>query len=848
MDYNTFTAKDYFKNLDLPASVQENLMGRLNLQLGVLSEKVKASLTITDEALATCKEKGGKAEESAKEWKRCSFTCNSLITEAVNQEVGSTAFMLKLLADSVIRTDDKKHRLKIGLDPSFYKRDVPPGASCHLLTGRWKEDAPFLRLVLPPSTQGRLVMGFGPSASGKTHWAKKLLRLLAQADHSFPKVFFSVDGGIVRESSAVYQFANEMAHCAGFAGFTNLHAGMFETGKIKKAMEQYLLAESNRVSISLYVPETLGKCEMIAGGVSLPGFSCKDYLKPFHEITRDKMWIGFLMWQHETASDHMKDTTFLEKYSNMKYKCAGCTESGKKREKEDGKPYDSGVYAQSMRNGRKYMAMAPGGKYEIHNAGCDQCISVMWDRSVRNAFSDKFSDIVKTMNKGNDRIEYVDERSGLTGVPKPREKNGYTPEGETMMADEATRKATVAQAKRNANAAATSAATSAAAQAAAAQKAAANRFPTLPPGYTNARKQALVNAEKERRKTLKTAERKAKAASDAAEVSLSKAKERLRFARLDKEKNATKTNAYDKAVRYVTAAEKAAKEARANAEDAERAASMNVEINLGLPENAERDARMAQRLASEKAARAAAAANAKEDFADPAKAAEVVAHAVAHAETAMEQEREKSRAAHDRRAKKPNEITERAFQDAVAAVEAAVSYHTAAMAALRAAKEVERVRGITRVAWRESTKNPMTEEEKVAAQTIRDTAVMNATTAARAARAAAATAKATAATTSAQASASAAEAEEELDGSPTKVKAAANRAKTLKKASAQIQSASHQAAANDRNRQERAARAALNSAALSSGVPKPSVSRFANIGVNGNSIIPHDDPNAFRFP
>ena len=681
---------------------------------------------------------------------------------------------------------------------------------------------------------------------------------MAQADDHFPDVFFSVDGGIVRESSAVYQFANEMAHCAGFAGFTNLHAGMFKTGDIKKAMEEYLLAESNRDGgkpISLYVPETLGKCEVIAGGVSLPGFSCKDYLKPFHEITRDKMWIGFLIWQHETKAAHKEDTTFLEKYPDPKYECAGCTELGKKREKEDGKPYDSKTYAQSMKNGRKYMEMAPGGRYEIHNAGCSTCISVMWDRSDRNAVTDAFSTI---MSAGVDKIEYVDKRSGPTVSMEKAKAGEYTQFGKNKMAEEKTRKAAETQAKLKS-------ATATETAAVAAKKMATNLFPKLPPGYTNARKQALVNAEKERRKTLKTAHMKKRLAAEAAEVSLSRAKERLRFARLDKERNATKTSAYDNAVRYVTAAEKAAKEARANAEDAERAASVNVEINLGLPENAERDARMAQRLANEKAARAASAtANAKEAAAANAgafaKATAKAAEAVANAEAAIEQEREKSRAAHDRRAKKPNEITERAFQDAVAAVEAAVSHHTAAVAALRAAKEVERVRGITRVAWRESTKNPMTEEEKVAAQTIRDTAVLNATTAATAARAAAAAAKATAATTSAQASASAAEAEEEIHRrSPAsknanrtaKAKAVqqgwANKAKTLKKASAQIQSASNQAAANDRNRQERAARAARN--ALNSGAaPKPSVSRFANIGMNGNSIIPNGDPNALGFP
>jgi energy-coupling factor transporter ATP-binding protein EcfA2 len=471
MKYETIT-EHYFKNLELPTSVQENLMGRLNLQLGALSEKVKDALSIKDDALATCKERGGKADEAASEWKKCEGECKAIITEAVNQEVGSTAFMLKLLADSVIRTDksNEKYRLKIGLDPSFYTREKPPGASCNLLTGRWKEDAPFLHLVLPPSKQGRLIMGFGPSASGKTHWATILLGLLAQADTtqngaSFPKVFFSVDGGIVRESSAVYQFANEMAHCAGFAGFTNLHAGMFTSGDIKKTMEEYLLKESKRDGgspISLYVPETLGKCEFLAGGVPVPWFSCEDYLKPFHEITRDKMWIGFLIWQHETYADHMNDSKFLNTHLNMKYKCAGCKASGKKREKEDGKPYDSKTYAQSMKNGRKYMEMAPGGRYEIHNAGCSTCISVLWDRSVRNAFSDRFSEIIQTMNTGDYKMEYVDKRSGFTkGVPKPRERNGYTPEGERMMANEKTRKATETQAKLNANAAATAAAAAA---------------------------------------------------------------------------------------------------------------------------------------------------------------------------------------------------------------------------------------------------------------------------------------------------------------------------------------------------------------------------------------------------
>ena len=440
MKYDTFTVR-YFQNLDLPASVQANLMGRLNLQLAPLSKAVQYALQISTKQMEECTAKQAKQARQGTsigdEWKKCEGTCNTLITDAVNQEIGSTAFMLKLLADSVIRPDGKQHRLKIGLDPSFFEKEKGKRAntsasdstsSCRLLTGRWKDDAPFLRLVLPTfkdpekPTSGRLVMGFGPSASGKTYWAKTILGLLAQADDNFPDVFFAVDGGLVRESSAVYQLATEMAHCAGLAGFKNLHAGMFVTGDIKHSMERYLLAESRRVPVSLYVPETLGKCEFMVKGRTVPLIRpCEEYLKTFLDITRDDKWIGLLLWQHATAADHTKDTEFLKEYPGAEYQCAGCMESGKEREKAEGKPYEGHVYAQSMKNGRKYMGMAPGGRYEIHNAGRREGKSVMWDRSVRNPVTETFSAIMR----GVPGVQYVDHRSDLYGTPAPMETYGY---------------------------------------------------------------------------------------------------------------------------------------------------------------------------------------------------------------------------------------------------------------------------------------------------------------------------------------------------------------------------------------------------------------------------------------
>jgi hypothetical protein len=180
-------------------------------------------------------------------------------------------------------------------------------------------------------------------------------------------------------------------------------------------MEKYLLAESQRSAISLYVPETLGKCEYkgvaipYAGKLPYGSFvaSCMDYLKPFMDITRDDKWIGLLIWQHATAADHMKDDAFTvpSMYASEEYECAGCKESGEKRAEDEGKPYEDKVYAQSMKNGRKYMELAPGGRYEIHNAGRPGGMSVLWDRSVLGV-GNRFSEIIRKAPG----IQYVDAR------------------------------------------------------------------------------------------------------------------------------------------------------------------------------------------------------------------------------------------------------------------------------------------------------------------------------------------------------------------------------------------------------------------------------------------------------
>jgi hypothetical protein len=201
--------------------------------------------------------------------------------------------------------------------------------------------------------------------------------MLKEADPSFPEVFFSLDGGIIRESSAAYQFAKEIARCKGWGGFTNLLGGifggdMFPSDDVKKIMEMYLLQESSRVPISLYVPETLGICDWIYPVKK----SCPAIIDGYRKITQDESWIGLLIWQHKYKADHAKDLAFVKGEE-----CMGCTESGMDREKKEGKKYSNAAYEGSMKKGRRYLEMAPGGRYEIHNAGRRGGISVMWDTS-----------------------------------------------------------------------------------------------------------------------------------------------------------------------------------------------------------------------------------------------------------------------------------------------------------------------------------------------------------------------------------------------------------------------------------------------------------------------------------
>ena len=276
-----------------------------------------------------------------KKWKNCDKKCFNQLYNLINNEINSTAYMLRLLSNSIISTENQSIELE-------YNKKY--------LTGFWEKDYQNISIrKLGNNKTNRLIFGFGPSASGKTYWAENIIKLFSLSNPDFPRTFISIDGGLYRELSETYQFIINNLNKNDIGGFSNLvtagfggSKSLFISSLIKKSMIKFLNTQEN---ISLYIPNTLGGC--------YKNWCISDY-KPYIDIVKDEKWIGLLIFQHKTG---------LECPYRDKYRCVGCTESGKNRETKEGKKYSSTAYNMSMKNGFSAIMRAPGGIFQIHNTG-----------------------------------------------------------------------------------------------------------------------------------------------------------------------------------------------------------------------------------------------------------------------------------------------------------------------------------------------------------------------------------------------------------------------------------------------------------------------------------------------
>ena len=347
-----WNAADYLKYITFTKdedAITKRLMETIGASLDRMEKGMKKALEpIRHRRTQSC------TPEKEKEWIKCDSDCATAAIKDIKKESDSTAYFLRCLAQSVYPlVGEGKQQVKIEL------AEGPPST----LTGRWKDDYLRFKLVSygPDPTggrKGRLVMGFGPSAAGKSYLTRMLLNLLRTTDSSLPEVFITVDGDKYRENSYTYKKVTKVATAICAEGFSNLMSAglkgaivgsLFDSSAIKQATRTFL--ENQTIPIHLYVPHTLSKCNLL---------SCEKEYNPYKKITGDERWIGMMIWQHKEG----KDCNFPPGYQ-----CKGCTQSGEERQKENGKKYSSDGWGDSMEYGKQEVVKAPGGAYLIHNTG-----------------------------------------------------------------------------------------------------------------------------------------------------------------------------------------------------------------------------------------------------------------------------------------------------------------------------------------------------------------------------------------------------------------------------------------------------------------------------------------------
>lgn len=371
-------ADKYLRNVRLDTVHKNKIMGALMDAWGVRAlheaeQKVRDAIHTLYKRPEVC----GKRVA----WVPCSSTCQKTAAAMIHSEIASTAYMLRTLTASVLSA-----AAAAAAEPLEFEAVAP-------LTGLWASDYPNIRIsrLGAEGERGRLIMGFGPSASGKTHWAKTLIGLFSTIE-GFPKTFITIDGGIYRESSLIYKALVSEAAKVCILGFSNLvnagisvYTSMFQSDIIKKQMVAFLSRQ--RIPISLYVPETLGDCGVLK--------SCSNKYKEYIDITRDADWIGVLIWQHKTAAECLEDAS---------HACVGCTESGKAREVKEGKQYSNAAYSNSMYNGHAALLSESGLRYIIHNCGRKTGRSILQDYTHYTPATQPFKDAIVS---AKDTFEYM---------------------------------------------------------------------------------------------------------------------------------------------------------------------------------------------------------------------------------------------------------------------------------------------------------------------------------------------------------------------------------------------------------------------------------------------------------
>ena len=379
-DIEAMAEMNYLENVIVVINGQEKQLNTvpeirnqiLNPEIMNLTDAEEQIEEVIDEVTEN---KENKISAGNAKWIYCEKACVKALSSQIKREINSTAFMLRVLSNSVIDTtaDDE------GKNGQFPLKFIFELGTNGKLTGVWENDHQYfvLKELDPQSQESRLIMGLGPSAAGKTFWAKNVIKLMGKANNNFPRSFLSVDGGLVRELSYVYQdIIRALAKHPRINGLNNLvssgwdpfHKSLFKAGHVKKSVKAYLQSQKpfndSILPVSVYVPETLGN-PMSSG--------FKKGVDKYVKITGDNNWIGLYIWQGRTPEEDHKWVNKFKianpEFVNENIDAVSTTVSGQGRELTEGKKYSSSAYNYSKKHGYHALKKAPGARIDIHNSG-----------------------------------------------------------------------------------------------------------------------------------------------------------------------------------------------------------------------------------------------------------------------------------------------------------------------------------------------------------------------------------------------------------------------------------------------------------------------------------------------
>ena len=384
---------NYLENISINQNIKDILIDYL--KLNIIDYKIDISKNESDNIFE-------------KEWYKLSDKNKKLfdkLENVVNTEIESTAYMIKTISTSILSIDPAIKSINIKLK----NLDIKPSD----FIGIWDKDKDKFELELMDKNT-KLIMGLGPSASGKTFNAKNIIELLLKTNPEFPKTYITIDGGEYRKTSVLYKYIKDIfsSNEYEYAGLYELMSDnkdlqIFKSGQIKEKIIDFI-NENKEKNISLYVPETCSS-------------DCTDKIKKYIEITKSSeqnKWISLLIYQHK----YNDDCNF-----NDMYKCIGCTKSGLEREIDEGKKYSNKSWEKSMENviniiNSVSIDIGQYNKYIIHNSGSKDKKSILIN--LNQIDLSKFIDTNKFLYFNTDF--YEKNKNKIFPIPKKtNEKQKY---------------------------------------------------------------------------------------------------------------------------------------------------------------------------------------------------------------------------------------------------------------------------------------------------------------------------------------------------------------------------------------------------------------------------------------